>query len=345
MRFAAQAWIIRIFLALPIMLLFMLISSWAQHKALNRLGETRLILHISRSGSRARIMLSRIFLLLGAVFCMLALARPQYGARTEEARQRGLDIVLAIDTSRSMLTPDVPPDRMRRARFELSRFFRESARADRVAIVPFAGRAHVLCPLTLDYGTALTFLEAVDVGIIPDLGTDIAEALRVSATVFDERRRTRARVIILLTDGEDHSGRVLEEARRLSERDIVVYAVGIGSVSGEPVPAGVSEDGEIIWHRDGEGRVVVSRLDQELLEKIVEITGGKAYYSGPGEFSMGEVYADLAELARDDFTARQITALEDRFQIPLAAGFLFLVAGYFLPLRPKHEREWTGRVS
>lgn len=329
-------WIIPILLVL---LMAFVLYYYLKFQQLARLGDNPLISRLIRNNLAYHHYLIPFSSLVGVAFALLALARPQFGAVEVEARQKGLDLVMAIDVSKSMLVPDVAPNRLQRARLELSRFLREKAKGDRVAIVPFAGNAFTLCPLTLDYSAVAMFLESVSGDMIAQGGTDIAKALEKSAGLFDEKR-SRAKVIALLTDGEDHSGQGVKVAKKLAEKGIVIYTVGIGTSKGEPIPIGHGENGEITYLRDSKGHIVVSELDEKALVDMASITGGQAFFAGPGQFGLGKVYDAISQLKREEITAKKTQAREDRFQYPLGLGILFLLPAIFIP-----NGHWKRKAS
>ena len=209
----------------------------------------------------------RAAIVVVAVLCLaLALGGPMWGFRWEEVRRQGIDLVIAIDTSRSMLATDVKPNRLARAKLAVQDLVAE-LHGDRVALVAFAGSAFLQCPLTLDYGAFTQSLDAVEVGLIPRGGTALTAAIDTSLDAFEGRQGSN-QAVVLITDGEDHEGDVKEAAKRASERGVKIYAVGIGTTEGELIPA---ESGYV---KDRAGQVVKSRLDEETLKQVAVATGG-----------------------------------------------------------------------
>jgi Ca-activated chloride channel family protein len=267
----------------------------------------------------------------------LALAQPQCGSRTELARRRGIDLVVALDASKSMLARDVPPDRLTRAKLELNALL-DSLKGDRVAIVAFAGDAYVQCPLTSDYAAAKLFLRAIDPEQMQQAGTNIGAALQLAQNVLEGADRgAKDRVVVLLSDGEDLSGEEMEAAESLRAAGIKVYAVGIGSDAGEPIPE-LNKAGEVVgYKKDAAGNTVLTRLDRAGLEAVAQLTGGEFFYQ-PRSVAVPEVAARIDRLQKSELESRLTVRWDERFQAFLLPGVLLLVSGMLLPLRRRGAR-------
>lgn len=267
--------------------------------------------------------------LVGLVLLCISAAQPQCGTRTEPARRLGMDVVVAIDASRSMLARDVPPSRLERARLELSGLI-DRLGGDRVGIVAFAGQAFVQCPLTSDHAAAKLFLRAVDPSAMPSQGTDLAAALRTAGALFEGADRgPSGKAVVLITDGEDHEGDVLPTARKLAEQGVRVFALGVGSPAGEPIPV-ADEEGTIVGHRENaEGEVVLTRLNEQVLREVADATGGRYLHADQGDLGVAEVSAELARMDKAEYETRMTVQYEERFGLFAAIG-LALVALSFL---------------
>jgi Ca-activated chloride channel homolog len=265
-----------------------------------------------------------------ALMCFsVALAQPQCGERAEVTKRRGLDVVVALDASKSMYARDVTPSRLERARLELTSLL-DLLKGDRVAIVAFAGDAFVQCPLTSDYAAAKMFLRAVDPETMPQGGTNIGAALLLARQVLDNADRgAKDRVVVLLSDGEDLEGEITEGMAALKEIGARVLAVGIGSEQGEPIPI-LNKDGSVVgYHKDEEGRTVISRLDRAGLTRIAQATGGEFFYQPKG-VAVGEVVKVIDSLQKSELESRLTMRYAEAFQPFVAAGLAFLVLGALL---------------
>lgn len=253
---------------------------------------------------------------------VLALAGPKWGFHWEEVKREGIDLIVAIDTSRSMLATDVKPNRLERAKLAVLDLV-DFLQGDRIGLVAFAGTAFLECPLTLDYAAFARSLRATEVGLIPRGGTALARAIETSLAGF-EAREGKHEALILITDGEDHEGDLDAAVQQAVEKGVRIYTVGIGTSEGELVPQAGGGGGYV---KDRSGQVVKSRLNEEVLKDIALKTDG-AYVRGLGAaLGLDEVFRDhIAKMERREVASSLERRYEDRFQIPLLLAILFLVA-------------------
>ncbi len=263
---------------------------------------------------------------------VVAIAGPLWGFRWEEVHREGVDLVVAIDTSRSMLATDVKPTRLARAKLAVHDLLTQ-LHGDRVALIAFAGSAFVQCPLTLDYGAVGQSLDAIDVGIIPKGGTALAEAIDAGLEAL-EGREGKHQAIILITDGEDHAGKVKEAAARAGERGVKIFTIGLGTSEGELIPL---EGGGFV--KDRAGQVVKSRLDQETLQQIAVDTGGVYLHATGAALALTDLYRDyIGTMEKRELASTLERRFEQRFQVPLALALVLLVVEALIG-----ERRAAGR--
>jgi Ca-activated chloride channel family protein len=271
----------------------------------------------------------RVLLLLGFfLFGILALARPQWGTRLETIHRKGVDIFVALDTSYSMNAEDIAPSRLARAKAEI-RSLMGKLRGDRLGFVTFAGSAVVQCPLTLDYGAVTLFLDTASTETIPDPGTSIASAIKAANSAFIAKER-KYKVLIILTDGEDLEGQVDSAVETAKEAGVVIYTVGIGTPEGRPIPDRDAKGDVVEYHKDADGRVVISRLDERALARIAEHTGGKYFRATTSESELDELYDDVSRMEKKELESRLFQNFEDRFQYPLFLAVILLTAEVWL---------------
>ena len=262
---------------------------------------------------------------LSLLLFSLAMSQPQCGSRAELTKKRGIDVVVALDASKSMRARDVLPSRLERAKLELSTLLDE-LKGDRVAIVAFAGDAFVQCPLTSDYAAAKLFLRAIDPDQMQEGGTNIGAALATAEKVLEGADRgAKDRVVVLLSDGEDLSGEVGEASEALKAAGIKVFTVGIGSATGEPIPV-LDKQGERIGYLKDPttGQTVLSRLDEAGLESIAQATGGE-YFHRAGGVAVPDVAARIDRLQKTELESRITVRYDERFQAFLLPGLFFLL--------------------
>lgn len=323
MQFAQPEFLYLLAIA-PLLMLFFAVQFRRRREALRRLGEPELVGRLSRSTAVGRQSVKAALALVTLACFTLALARPQFGTRSETVSQTGFSVMVALDVSNSMLAEDVRPNRLIRAKYAVRSLVRK-LQNDRIGLVVFAGSAFLQCPLTSDYSIVELFLNGIDTQTVGTQGTAIAEALRIAGRSFQQNQKGHE-AVVLITDGEDHQDDPVAAASELAAQGVRVYVVGIGTPLGVPIPV-KGEDGQVEGHmRDRSGEVVMSRLDESTLRHIAESTGGAFYLASPAGEEMDLVYDTLASLERAEYESREFTQYVERFQYILFFGLLLLVA-------------------
>ena len=306
----------------PALMLFFYLAGRARQKKLEQFIQARLLPALTVGLSPGRRKIRSALVVTAAALLLVALARPQHGFDLQEVQQHGLDIVVALDTSKSMLANDIAPDRLTRAKLAALELM-QKAGADRLGLVAFAGEAFLECPLTADDTAFQQCVQALDVNTIPQGGTAIAAAIDTALATFKEE--SRHKVLVLLTDGEDNDTGALEAARRAAQAGLKIFTVGIGTA------AGALLDPNLV--RDPEGNAVKSHLNETLLQQIAGAAGG-FYLPLRGADTMDTLYnRGLAPLPKSDNQERMIRHYHEQYQWPLAAALLLLLAEMFLPER------------
>lgn len=308
---------------LPLTLLFFWLSGRAKRRALARFASAPLLERMSDPVFGWVNPLRAVCILTALGLIIVALARPQYGRMPVILKREGRDIVFLIDASTSMLADDIKPDRLTRARFEITSLLGR-LEGDRVALVPFAGDADVLCPLTTDYSAAALFIDALDTQMTSEAGTNIARALEAGAGAFDEGQ-SKYRVMVLITDGEQLAGDALEEARKLRESGVRLYAIGIGTPDGVPIPVRDGSGKVTDYKRDGNGEIVMSRLGEQLLAELARAGGGEYYRAGDQALELERIFDDIKKLEKRQLDSKEFVLYKDRYQWFLALAFAILL--------------------
>jgi Ca-activated chloride channel family protein len=279
----------------------------------------------------------RLALLLGAVICIiLALARPQWGFSWQEVKQKGVDIVVAIDTSKSMLADDIAPNRLARAKLAALDLMQQ-ARSDRLGLVAFAGDAFLQCPLTIDDAAFRQSVESLDVNIIPQGGTALAEAIHSAMTAFKEADNHK--VLVLITDGEDQDSNALDAAEKAAQSGLKIFTIGVGTPDGQILRIKDAQGNEN-YIRDEQGNVVKSHLNERLLQEIAGASQGGFYLPLRGAKTMENLYEKgLAALPKSEHQEKLIRQYQDRYHWPLAIAVLLLIAETLLPERKRQRRD------
>jgi len=295
----------------------------AQRAALSQFAAERLLHKLTTSVSASRRRAKRALFTLGIGLLFVALARPQAGFEWQETHRKGLELLFAVDTSKSMLAQDMKPDRLTRAKLGVKDLVAK-LKGDGVGLVAFAGNAFLQCPVTLDYDAFRESLDALDTTTIPHGGSDMAAAIRESEAVF-KTRTTSEKILVLITDGEDLGGEGITAAEAAAKKGIKIFTVGVGGANGELVPV-PNENGGTDFARDENGQFVKSHLDEETLKKIAEATGGMYQPLGTQGEGLTKIYEEgLASFTREDLSARQAKVPLEKFYWPLLGALLCLV--------------------
>ena len=306
-----------------------------KQKLLAQFVSARLLPALTAGISPARRKLRIAFLILAAAFLIIALARPQHGYDLEEVEQRGLDIVVAVDTSKSMLTTDIAPNRLERAKLAALELMQD-AKSDRLGLVAFAGEGFLECPLTTDNTAFQQNVQALTVNSIPEGGTAIASAIDTALDTFKEKDHYKA--LVLMTDGEDNvdEAAVIASAKSAAKAGLKIFTIGIGTAAGDLIRV-TDADGNSDYVRDPAGNVVKSHLNEPLLQQIAAITGG-FYLPLRGANTMDTLYErGLAPLPKSESKEKLIRRYHEQYQWPLAVAILILLAEMFLPERKKSK--------
>jgi Ca-activated chloride channel family protein len=315
----------------PALTLFFWWRDRARQKLLTQFIESRLLASLTVGISPKQRKIRFAFLVSAAALLIITLARPQHGFDLQEVEQRGLDIVVAIDTSKSMLTTDIAPDRLERAKLATLELM-QRAGADRMGLIAFAGDAFLECPLTIDNTAFQQSVQALDVNSIPQGGTTLSTAINTALTAFKEADHYK--VLVLLTDGEDNDSETgaLEAAQNAAKTGLKIFTVGIGTASGDLIRV-TDANGNSDYVRDPSGNVVKSHLNEPLLKQIAAVTGG-FYLPLRGADTIDTLYdRGLAPLPKTEGKGMTIRSYHEQFQWPLAAAILLLLAEMLLPER------------
>ena len=302
---------------IPIILVGYGILRYLRGKRVKALGDEALVRELMPSASRAKGWVRISFFCLGLMFLIIGLARPQTGARLAERKTKGAEILVALDVSNSMLAQDYSPNRLERAKLAIARLT-DKLQEDRIGLVIFAGTSFVQLPVTTDYISAKMFLGSIDTGSIPVQGTAIGDAIRLCAKSFSAQSE-KSRVIVVISDGEDHEADAVESAKQAAELGIKVYTIGVGSAEGQPIPM----DGGLLKDRNGE--IVVTRLNEQMLRDIARAGGGAYIHAGNEEFGLNPIIDDIRRMEDEEFGSMVFEEYDDEFMYFLGAALLCFV--------------------
>jgi Ca-activated chloride channel homolog len=332
MNFGAAYW----FWALLAVPLLVLLFARAERRTALRLREfvsERLLPNLARTVDWRRRKLRFALVLLGFTLAITALAKPQWGYIYEDVKRKGLDLIFAVDTSRSMLSNDVPPSRLQRVKLATQDLLNE-LQGDRVGLIAFAGRAFLQAPLTIDYSAAVESINDLDTNTIPEGGSNISAAIDLAVQTFG-KSAIGNRALIIFTDGEELSGDAMKTAAAAADAGVRIFTVGVGTPEGSLIPI-PGEGGGTAFVKDSNGQVVKSKLDEKRLKEIAEATGGFYIHLEDGPRTMRRLFADgLAKMQAGDIDDRMSRRPIERYQWPLGAAMLALTASFLIRERKR----------
>lgn len=310
-----------------IVVLFILLQIWKK-RTQRKFSDLALLRRITPNRSRFKSSLKLIFFLLGLTFLILGLVNPKIGTKLETVKREGVDIVFAVDVSKSMLAEDIAPNRLEKAKRLVSEIINQLA-SDRIGIIAYAGQAFPQLPITTDYGAAKMFLQSMNTDMLTSQGTAINEAIELATTFYNDDEQTN-RVLFIISDGEDHSeGSALDAVEQAVDEGIRIFTIGVGSPKGAPIPLkrnGVVES----LKKDAQGEVVITRLNEEVLADIADEGNGLYINGAHTEEAVETIKEQLLQMDKKEFESKQFAEFKDQFQWFLGIGLLFLFLDIFV---------------
>ena len=283
----------------------------------------------------------RMFWWIGVSLLIVAAMGPQMGTQLTEVKRKGVDIVVALDISSSMKAEDVKPNRLEKAKLEISRLI-SGLKGDRIGLILFAGTSHLYLPLTSDYDAAKLFVDAVDTDMIRTQGTAISEALKTAILSFPEEE-PKHKVLILVTDGEDHEGQALDVAYDAARTGIVIHSVGVGTTVGSLIPILDSQGNRTDYKKDRKGKPVTTSLNGGALRELARAGGGVYLQFDNRSGEVGDLVKAIDAMEKRTLKTHEYSRFEDRYQLFAAFAFLLFVGDAFISSRRKSEGAWRGR--
>lgn len=328
----ANPHILYLLLIIPVMIAVLILVAYLRRRNLAKFGNLELVKSLMPEVSQWRIKTKSVLFLLAVTAVIFAAARPQFGSKLREHKSTGIEMMLVVDVSNSMLAEDFAPNRLDRTRYAIDKLL-ASMSQDRVGMVVFAGEAKVQLPITSDYRMARSFTKRLSPELVQVQGTEIGQALTL-ATLSFSNNRDAGRVIVLITDGESHDSSALDAAKRAAEQGVKIFAVGIGTPDGAPVKV----NGE--WLKDEKDEMVVSRLNEELLQQITAATGGGYIRATNAAFGLEEIVGEIEKIEQGELTTLSFEEYNEQFQwILVIAAILLLLESLLLSRRnPRLKR-------
>lgn len=326
-RFANPEYLYALYLT-PIFIIVFWLTQKHQRKALSEFANKSMHNILFPLRSRAKAVIKFLLFFFAVILIIISLANPQIGSKIEEVKQVGIDVYILLDVSLSMTAEDIKPSRLEKAKHEISKLI-QKLRGDRIGLIIFSGEAYVQFPLTTDYSAANLFLSAVDIHSVPQAGTAIGPALRLSIDSFKKVDETK-KAIVVITDGEDHEGDLSPVVEDAVDNGIIIYAIGLGSPAGVPIPVYNASGNKTGYKQDNQGNTVLTRLDETVLQEITTKGNGRYYRGSNTEDELDQIYNDLAKLEQAEYGATRITEYEDRYYYFLIPAVLLLLLEIFI---------------
>ncbi|HOP03169.1 MAG TPA: VWA domain-containing protein [Tenuifilaceae bacterium] len=327
------------FLAIiPIFLGLFIFAIYSQKRRLSIFGNPDLLKQLMPLASIRRGWFKVIILLLAITFAVFGLAGPQFGSKLTEVKRKGIELIIALDVSNSMLAQDIQPNRIERAKQAISRLV-DQLTSDRIGLIVFAGDAYVQLPVTNDYVSAKMFLSSISPGMVGKQGTAMGKAIDLAASSFSPQEETK-KVIVVISDGENHEDDPVEAAKKAAEKGIVVHAIGIGSQQGAPIPVSLRRTSDFL--KDKDDNVVVTKLDEEMLSQVAVTTGGKYVRATNTQLGLLPLFDEINRLERAELKEKVYSEYDDQFQYLFAVAILLLVIDFFVLER---KNRWVKRIN
>jgi Ca-activated chloride channel homolog len=318
---------------IPILVVMFIFTQRKKRKSIGQFGDYLIINKLMPLVSKRRPVLKFSILLLSLAFIIFSVARPQFGAKLREVKTEGVEIIIALDVSNSMLAEDIKPNRLDAAKRALGKML-DNLKNDKIGLIVFAGEAFVQVPITTDYTSTKIFLESLSTNLIQQQGTAIGEAVRLAIKSFSPDNEKR-KVLIIITDGENHEQNPLEAVAEAKEKGILTYTIGLGDTKGTPIPLEGTSD----FRKDNSGNVIMTRLDENMLRQIAEAGDGKYIRANNTKFGLSALYDEIEKLDKSELESRVYSEYEDVFQYIIFLALILLIIDFIILNRKNKQLE------
>ncbi len=324
---------------LPLLIVVFFIILYRKKKLLQRIGETSLIKQLMPEVSQTRHIIKFFLLMIALSFIIVVLARPQYGTKLQKVKRKGVELMIALDVSRSMLAEDIQPDRLTRAKMAISKLV-DKLQNDRIGFIVFAGDAYMQIPITIDYAAIKTFLPSINTNIVPSQGTDVASAIQLASRSFNPESELE-KALIIITDGENHQGEPIEAAQMAAEKGINIHTIGVGSPSGTPIPI-EKKYGNQSFKKNEEGKVVISKLDETVLKKISAAGNGMYIRATNANLGLDKLFKEISKMEAKEMETRIYSDYKEQFQYFAAIALFFILLDFIILGR---KNRWLSNID
>ncbi|HKM95004.1 MAG TPA: VWA domain-containing protein [Prolixibacteraceae bacterium] len=325
-RFANPEFFIALIIV-PVLIILYIVFGIKRKKAIREFGNPETLASLMPNKSAARLGWKFTIIILAITLIIIALARPQMGAKLEKIKREGVEIIIALDVSNSMLAEDIQPNRLERAKRAIARLT-ERLNNDKIGLIVFAGDAYTQIPITTDYSSTKLFLSAISTNIVPKQGTAIGSAINLATRSFTPNAES-SKAIIIITDGENHEDDPVSMAKTAAENGIIVHTIGMGLPQGAPIPY-ITASGQKDFRKDKNGEVVVTKLDDKMLQEIASAGNGKYIRANNAEVGINAIFDEIDKMQKTELESKVYSEYNDQFIYFIIAALALLVIEFFI---------------
>jgi len=309
-------------LLIPLFLFLYIIAYKRKKRMLKQYGDLEIIGQLMPEVSYRRPIFKFIIAQTALILLVLAIARPQFGSKLREEKRKGIELVIALDVSNSMLAEDIKPNRLERAKLAINRLI-DRMGEDKIGLIVFAGNAYTQIPVTSDYSSAKMFLSTINTNIVPMQGTSISSAIKLAANSFSPNVKSN-KALVIITDGENHEDAAIDVAKEAVEKGIKIFTIGIGNPKGAPIPI-IDANGQRTYRMDGDGKIIISKLNDELLNKIAVVGEGDFQIANNTNFGLSKILKKLQNIEKEELSTKIYSEYEDQFHYLVGLAILLLL--------------------
>ena len=311
-----------------------------QKKSIEKFGDENLVTELMQNHSKARKNIKNTLFIFSIAFLIIGISNPQIGTKMEEVKREGVDLMIAIDLSHSMMAQDIKPNRLERAKQAISRLI-DKLEGDRIGLVVFAGEAYVQLPITTDYSAAKLFLSTVNTSIIPTQGTKIGNAIDLCIKSFDQENNQN-KAIIIITDGENHDEEAISSAKIAQEQNIYIHTLGMGLTKGGPIPIYNKYGSTSEFRKDREGNIIITKLNETILKEIAQAGMGTYIRANNSKSGLSVLFDEINKMEKKEIGTMIFTNYKDRFQIFIGISLILLILNLIILQR---KNNWKTNIN
>ena len=317
---------IYLLILIPVLIIVFIIGRKIRKRSLKRFGDPEILNQLMPFLSVNRPVVKFLFILFALVFIILGMARPQFGSKLEEIKRKGIEIVIALDVSNSMLAEDIQPNRLEKAKQAIARLVEKLA-DDKIGLIVFAGDAYVQIPITSDYTSAKMFLSSINTQIVPKQGTAIGSAIDLGINSFSPDNEA-SKALIIITDGEDHDNNAVSLATEAAEKGIIIHAIGVGTPNGTPIP--VYSGNQRSFRKDRQGNVIITKLNEKILREITNAGNGSYIRATNNRLGLNMLFDQISDIEKKELETRIYSEYDEKFQYMIGLALILILFDFIL---------------